>query len=113
MRLIDADALRKSIETDGDKSDMPKMWYQGIEYAINHIIHAPTIEPERKKGRWNGYNEDKGKDWLRNDRTPVFLVCNQCNGTVINNGSAHWNFCPNCGADMRGEQDEQTRQLNK
>lgn len=45
-RLIDADALIKNIETDRDASDMPRMWYQGIEYAINHIIHATTIEPE-------------------------------------------------------------------
>lgn len=44
MRLIDADTLRKDVEKDRDASDMPKMWYQGIEYAINHIIHAPTVD---------------------------------------------------------------------
>lgn len=44
MRLIDADTLRKDVEKDRDASDMPKMWYQGVEYAINHIIHAPTID---------------------------------------------------------------------
>ena len=44
MRLIDASALRKGIETDRDASDMPKMWYVGIEYAINHIVHAPTVD---------------------------------------------------------------------
>ena len=44
MRLIDADVLRMSIEKDRDASDMPKMWYEGIAYAINHIIHAPTTD---------------------------------------------------------------------
>lgn len=44
MRLIDADTLRKEVEKDRDASDMPKMWYQGVEYAINHIIHAPTVD---------------------------------------------------------------------
>lgn len=44
MRLIDADTLRKDVEKDRDASDMPKMWYQGVEYAINHIIHAPTVD---------------------------------------------------------------------
>ena len=44
MGLIDRDALRTNIETNRDASDMPKMWYEGIEYAINHIIHAPTID---------------------------------------------------------------------
>ena len=44
MRLIDADSLRKDVENDRDASDMPKMWYQGVENAINHIIHAPTVD---------------------------------------------------------------------
>lgn len=53
MRLIDADVLRTSIEKDRDASDMPKMWYEGIAYAINHIIHAPTADvPERNVGKW-------------------------------------------------------------
>lgn len=53
MRLIDADVLRTSIEKDRDASDMPKMWYEGIKYAINHIIHAPTADvPERNVGKW-------------------------------------------------------------
>lgn len=43
MRLIDADALRASIEKDREESEMPKQWYFGIECAISHIIHAPTV----------------------------------------------------------------------
>lgn len=46
-RYIDADVLRMSIEKDRDTSEMPKMWYEGIAYAINHIIHAPTVEVVR------------------------------------------------------------------
>ena len=61
---------------------------------------------DRPQGEWKGYNADKGGDWLRDDGTPVFLVCDKCYGTVINNGSAHWNFCPNCGARMKGADDE-------
>ena len=60
------------------------------------------VEPERKTGKWNGYNADN-PDWLRDDGSPVFLTCSECHGAVMNNGSAHWNFCPNCGADMRGD----------
>lgn len=44
MRLIDADELRANIERDRSLSDMPKMWHNGIAYAVNHIIHAPTVE---------------------------------------------------------------------
>ena len=63
----------------------------------------PSAQPKRKTGKWNGYNADN-PDWLRDDGSPVFLTCSECYGMVMNNGSAHWSFCPNCGADMRGGQ---------
>ena len=66
------------------------------------IDEEPSIDAV-KHGRWNGYNVEKG--WTRDDGSPVFLVCSICNGTVLNNGSAHWNYCPNCGARMDGEED--------
>ena len=62
-------------------------------------------EAQRKRGRWIGYNADNSV-WLRDDGEPIFLVCSECHRTVLNNGSADWNFCPNCGADMREGQDE-------
>ena len=65
---------------------------------------VPSTQPERKMGKWKGYNADNPK-WLRDDGSPVFLECSACNTIVMNNGSAYWNFCPNCGADMKGEQE--------
>ena len=45
----------------------------------------------------------KGK-WINN--SPVTMKCDQC-GYVISDWKWHEsNFCPNCGADMRGGQDE-------
>ena len=64
------------------------------------LNHLPSIEPERKKGKWIGYKADD-KNWQRDDGSPIFMNCSECHEAVINNGSAHWNFCPNCGADMR------------
>ena len=69
------------------------------------IEDAPSAQPERKTGKWKGYNTDK-EGWKRTDGSPVFMTCSECFGAVLNNGSAHWNFCPSCGADMRGEQDD-------
>lgn len=88
MGLIDADAL---IEKYGD-------WYveegpeEGFIGTIKHLIDAqPTIKPERPKGKWI----HQGK-FSR-------VECDQC-GNVFRNTFAPKNFCPNCGADMRGEQ---------
>ena len=61
------------------------------------IKDLPSVQPRR--GKWIGYNADD-KDWQRDDGSPVFMNCSECHGAVINNGSAHWNFCPNCGCRM-------------
>lgn len=92
MRSIDADALREKMyheafETD---TDMQK-WDSGcwIRYKMfeNAIEAAPTIEPERKKGKWI-----RRKKWDK-------YVCYECSFEH----EAVTNYCPNCGADMRGE----------
>ena len=54
---------------------------------------APTIE-ERKKGEWI----------LPNNPIAVSLnewICSECKYLI----DGKHNFCPNCGADMRGGQD--------
>ena len=48
----------------------------------------PSAQPERKKG-W----------WIPN--SPFTGNCSECGG----NGNLKDNYCPSCGADMRGEQD--------
>lgn len=90
--------------------DMPQNCLEcPIEGCIYHGVNftRPDLCPivrEVKRGRWKGYNADN-PDWQRDDGTPIFLTCSECHSTVVNNGSAHWNFCPNCGADMREEAD--------
>lgn len=50
------------------------------------------VEPERKKGKWEPFDFP----WFR---------CSEC-GAERENEIFMENFCPNCGADMRGEKDE-------
>lgn len=104
MRLIDADALIKTIEC----ADCVGGWNPIIQ-----LIHfAPTIEsvPVRR-GHWvkvSGYCTPGGD--------PVWR-CSECGKGVHVYGIEHgtygadvsdgqWVACPNCGADMRGESDE-------
>lgn len=94
MRTIDADALTKTLiplwNCHDDSEFANKDIWQEIE-------KAPTIEPERKTGKWERhYCEDGNADGWQ---------CDQC-GDWYYFGNTTMNFCPNCGADMRGDNDE-------
>ena len=81
--------------------------------AVIRIEQLPPIQP--KRGMWI---EDKGQQTLMQnfiERGEVWRVCSVCGaGHMIGHKyecdkayhETHHNFCPNCGADMRGEQDE-------
>jgi len=90
MRCIDADALIelwKGCTFEGDITPI--------------IENAPTIEPERKKGKWVELGENP--DGTHN------ICCGFCGvGKYKSKGHANseytkqrFKFCPNCGAEMR------------
>lgn len=69
------------------------------EKIVNALKALPSAEPERKMGRWQ-----------ITDSYPHNVYCSEChvkfaqtNWAVWEDGSLPRNFCPNCGADMRGE----------
>ena len=117
MRLIDADELRKCAIPceihNGALTDLCVPLYQ--------IDNAPTVEmPKalgtvdengnikieliRPQGEWIEKVETKqlGHGWL----TAHEIVCSFCGGSGENDENIPqcWKFCPNCGADMRGEE---------
>lgn len=71
-------------------------------YLCDGLEECDVIEPERKTGRWIGTEYDGYADG-----NPVYYEwkCSAC-GCVIEDDEPTWNFCPNCGADMRSEQNE-------
>lgn len=105
MRLIDADALRASMYHDAFETDTEfQRWDAGcwIRYKMfeNNIDSAPTIQPEREKGNWVGIDDEPCETF----------ECDVCGFTLEDwIQGAFYNFCPNCGADMRGEQDVKVR----
>ena len=94
MRLIDADALIHEL----NNSHYPGAPYidAGISIAIGKVCDAPTIEPERLKGHWIPLDEDSDEYECDVCRTTYDTVC----GTFDLP-----DFCPHCGANMRGEQE--------
>lgn len=67
------------------------------EIAVN-AMKKLIEEPPRMRGRWEGVDYDGYADGC-----PVYYTwqCSAC-GCVVEDEEPTWNYCPNCGADMRG-----------
>ena len=80
---------RKLIYCFGIENDLVKIM-DIAEYIITTI---PSAQPEQKKGKWidDTYCSECG--WV-----------NQVESGFIGSVKG-FNFCPNCGADMRGDKD--------
>lgn len=86
MRLIDADRAREKSTID----------------LITHFLdRQPTIDPEslRAKGRWDASGRYTFEDGS------LAVRCNICGASLHEDEwqKYNWNYCPNCGADMKGE----------
>ena len=112
MRAIDADALYEQLKQDEEmarnrvldtESTLPYPNNLNPSYAryvaqmnertrLKHMVaDAPTVE-ERKTGKWiNRSLNILYPEWER-------YTCSVCG-----KHSDNYDFCPNCGADMRGE----------
>lgn len=85
-----------NISADIGKAEHCELWH--YEQALSEIREMLESEPERKKGKWIRHS-------IGHENTPWGYDCSAC-GTwfVIGEDTAErYNFCPNCGADMRGE----------
>ena len=102
MRAIDADALMESsmYEFWQDNSAITPIGEYILSKFRNLIRTMPTIELERKKGKWI----------VKGEHPNYHLRCSECRNVAMwaNNGISYIypNFCPNCGSDMRGNHEE-------
>lgn len=63
---------------------------------------------ERKHGKWEFYSRDEDAfDVYGNESWAIRYYCSNCNfmHAFIENHTAQYNFCPNCGSEMRGDND--------
>ena len=114
QRLIDANALKEQIDYYIKEAGWSEHDNRVLGWCKEFIDNAPTVEisglpkihydrgfiagyekgkADRPQGEWY-YSIDKGWE------------CNQCHEIVKDMPTcmrkALYNFCPNCGADMRG-----------
>lgn len=99
MRIIDADEVLKRwvlkfYAMGGDRlgpnGDEISFYVNGL---LNEIQNAPTYE--RPTGHWEYVTH-----YCRRYR-----VCSECHAEKEDDRARGWNFCFNCGADMRGDRE--------
>ena len=92
MRLIDADALKETIDREIFRHDT-------IDHVFQIIDDAPTIEP--KRGEWAERTHDTLIAQVN------FAYCSECGQPIMHEHTRPlWSFCPNCGARMKGADDD-------
>ena len=79
------------------------IYVQAVINAIyNRLNNLPSVEPERKKGKWiDGmlYHDFDESEWEK-------VKCSVCKNFVTKQIFYHdnkYHYCPYCGADMRGD----------
>ena len=104
-RLIDADVLKESLKESRDRctewiadcDETMKPRAEQALYTFNECImrinSMPTVE-ERKKGKWIKQPYMNGT-WG--------ITCSNCMRLGMIGSGKGFNYCPHCGADMRGE----------
>lgn len=91
---ISRKAAIEAMYKDAEAYQKHTFWGTQLEALQN--IPAADVRPV-VRGMWVGIDDFPHEDW----------ECDHC-GCVVGNTDDPWNyyhFCPNCGADMRGEQD--------
>jgi len=105
MSYISRQALLEKLKYMGD-------FNIGIDYVTAEDIMSISSADVRENihGEWSRhtrvesvYSIDGVKTW--GDK----CQCNKCTFTTIAvEGFGYYNFCPNCGADMRGKKDDKS-----
>lgn len=99
MADINREAAIRAIE-DKAKGIKNEDTLNGLCGAIAILFDLPSVNPQEQTGHWiekDGFDGD------------TYYDCSECgesfcliDGTPTDN---LYNFCPNCGADMRGDTD--------
>ena len=99
MRCIYADALKHDVLNQQFSLGQNNAW-RFLELIDEQF--TADVKPV-VRGEWIGYGDGYADGYMVYDE----WECDQCGYIEENDGEPPWyNFCPNCGADMRGERHE-------
>ena len=96
----DGDTISRKMAIDTltelrEKTVASESFRLGIYRSIEELKNVPSVQVERKKGKWIHHPE-----WEEDG--DCGYECSECHmGSDVD-----YNFCMRCGADMRGEDDD-------
>lgn len=97
MRLIDADELKGKITDIDGGCAIDGTGFDIYTCEVFELIdEVPTVKDvvERKMGEWIEHEKPKNV---------FYIECSECGCYFLHEHLVRNSFCPNCGADMRGE----------
>ena len=100
-----------------DMMNFPKRWEDFLhdyefEDARRIYTNGSRLIPSfRVKQMMEHYAPVRHGRWIEQEKYTfgVMYDCSICGDRILDNGHS-WNYCPNCGADMRGSNDEKVRE---
>ena len=100
-----------------DMMNFPKRWEDFLhdyefEDARRIYTNGTKLIPSfRVKQMMEHYAPVRHGRWIEKERYTFGIMydCSLCGNRILDNGHS-WNYCPNCGADMRGSNDEKVRE---
>lgn len=101
-RAAAIDALRTCYDTKTISMDNGDE-YINYDDAVGEIEQLPSTQLERKTGKWIYSEDEYGIDGYHCDECGFFVPWDYVHKFI--NYIEDYNFCPHCGADMRGDKD--------
>ena len=101
--LISRQAAITQLSHNKNKGD--DEWELAVENDIQTIWKLPSARPEQKKGKWEYHSNPN----IRGGMNPEDAYCSVCGFHICTpevDDFDDYNFCPNCGAMMKGENSE-------
>ena len=94
------DLISRQAAIEDIRTMIPKDARFDIKWIEMWLMQLPSAQPERKKGKWIRHDE------VRNVYGGTYVECSECGEKYVVQYIEDEKYCRNCGADMRGEQND-------